>query len=197
MKLQVLLAVALVAVTTAFKPAAKVETFKIDPAASKVEWEGKKVAGKHNGQIKIQSGTLLLNGNNLAGGTFKLDMNSISCTDLEGEYAQKLVGHLKNDDFFGTDKYPTSDFVITKVTAAGAGKINVTGNLTIKGATHPISFAANVARSGKKVTATATNIPVDRTKYDVRYGSKSFFSSIGDKAIDDIFTLNVTLVAAQ
>lgn len=197
MKLQVLLAVALVAVTTAFKPAAKVETFKIDPAASKVEWEGKKVAGKHNGQIKIQSGTLLLNGNNLAGGTFKLDMNSISCTDLEGEYAQKLVGHLKNDDFFGTDKYPTSDFVITKVTAAGAGKINVTGNLTIKGATHPISFAANVARSGKKVTATATNIPVDRTKYDVRYGSKSFFSSIGDKAIDDIFTLDVTLVAAQ
>lgn len=197
MKLQLIAAAALVALTTAFKPAAKVDTFKIDPAASKVEWEGKKVAGKHNGELKIQSGTLLLSGNKLAGGTFKLDMNSLSCTDLEGESAQKLVGHLKNDDFFSVQKYPAADFVITKIAPAAAGKVAVTGNLTVKGATHPLTFQANVVRSGNTVKAVANNIQVDRTKYDVRYGSKSFFSSIGDKAIDDVFTLNVSLVAVQ
>lgn len=126
-----------------------------------------------------------------------MNMNSINCTDLQGEWADKLVGHLKADDFFGVEKYPTSTFVITKVSPAAAGTINVSGNLTIKGITKPLSFPASLSVKGNTVTASAKGVTVDRTKYDIRYGSKSFFDSIGDKAIDDEFTLDITLVASK
>jgi polyisoprenoid-binding protein YceI len=122
-------------------------------------------------------------------------MTSITSTDGAGA---RLEGHLKADDFFGVEKFPTANFVITKVTpAAAAGKLTVSGNLTIKGITKPISFPATLAVKGNSLSAVAKGVKVDRTKYDIRYGSKSFFDSIGDKAIDDEFTLDITLVASK
>lgn len=197
MKLKSLLAIAAVAVFSAFKPATKPENFTVDTKKSTIEWVGKKVTGQHSGTLRVQSGTLGVEGNSLRSGVFKIDMNSLACTDLEGESAKKLEGHLKNDDFFGTSKFPVADFVITKVSPAAAGTVNITGNLTIKGITNPVSFLATVKRTGNTVVAVAKNISVDRTKYGVKYGSKSFFDSIGDKAIDDNFTLSVNLIASK
>jgi polyisoprenoid-binding protein YceI len=175
----------------------KPSNYKVDTQKSLVSWNGKKVAGEHSGTIKLSSGELSLEGTKLAKGSFTMNMNSINCTDLQGEWADKLVGHLKADDFFGVEKYPTSTFVITKVSPAAAGTINVSGNLTIKGITKPLSFPASLSVKGNTVTASAKGVKVDRTKYDIRYGSKSFFDSIGDKAIDDEFTLDITLVASK
>ncbi len=197
MKLKSLLAVAAIAALSAFKPAAKPESFTVDTQKSSIQWVGKKVAGQHSGTLKVQSGTLALEGSTLKAGAFKVDMNSITCTDLEGDGAKKLEGHLKNEDFFATTKFPVADFAITKVSPAAGGSLIVTGNLTIKGITKAISFPAMVKRTGNTVVATAKEVKVDRTKYDVRYGSKSFFDSIGDKAIDDEFILNVNLVASK
>jgi len=124
-------------------------------------------------------------------------MNSITCTDLEGEYAGKLVGHLKSDDFFGVAKYPTAKFVITKAIPQDTkGNYKIVGNLTIKEKTNEVKFAAAVSESNGTVNASG-KITVDRSEYDVRFGSGSFFDGLGDKTIYDEFDLQVTLVAKK
>ena len=115
---------------------------------------------------------------------------------LEGEYLQKLNGHLKSDDFFGVEKYPTASFKITKVEANGTnGKYKVTGDITIKETTKSISFDTQLVTEGDKVIA-VSDITIDRSEFDVRYGSGSFFDNLGDKTIYDDFTLQVKLVTA-
>lgn len=162
----------------------------VNTEKSTVEWVGKKIGGQHNGNIKLKSGSLELKDGNIAGGEFVIDMNSMTCLDLEDEgYNQKLIGHLKSDDFFGVATYPTATFKVTKATPFKDGKAKVSGNITIKGKTEPISFDVV-----KKENTYSASIDVDRSKFDVRYGSTSFFDSLGDKAIDDIFNLNVKLV---
>jgi polyisoprenoid-binding protein YceI len=156
---------------------------------STVIWTGKKVGGKHNGTINVKSGELSFDvAGNLIGGEFELDMNSILCTDLSGSKAEKLVGHLKSDDFFGVDKHPTSSLKITDVSAKGNDIYQITSDITIKGTTKQITFEANVNED----TATA-QITIDRSEFNVRYGSGSFFKSLGNKAIKDKFTLDVEL----
>ncbi|WP_443944590.1 YceI family protein [Pedobacter sp. AW1-32] len=188
----IFLLVAVVALS-AFKNPTKPVTYTVDVAKSTVTWIGKKVTGSHNGTIALKSGSINVDGKNVTGGTFVIDMNSIK--DADG--SEKLEGHLKADDFFGTAKFPTSTFVITKVTGSGANA-TVAGNLTIKGITKPITFPATVTvGTDGTVTALAGKIVVDRTKYDIKYGSKSFFDSIGDKAINDEFEIAVKLVAKK
>ena len=193
LKINTILLLAAVVGLSAFTNPNKPVSYTVDAAKSTITWLGKKVTGSHNGTISLKSGSLNVNGKNVTGGTFVIDMTSIK--DADG--SEKLEGHLKADDFFGSTKYPTSTFVITKVTGSGTN-VNVTGNLTIKGITKPLSFPATVTVNGDgTASALAGKITVDRTKYDIRYGSKSFFDSIGDKAIDDNFEIGVKLVAKK
>jgi polyisoprenoid-binding protein YceI len=115
-------------------------------------------------------------------------MTSITTTDIKGEYAAKLDGHLKADDFFGTDKYPTSKLVFKKIANKGNDVYTVTADLTIKDVTAPVKFDITV----KGNTAT-TSFKVDRTKFGIKYGSGSFFDNLGDKTINDDFELTVSL----
>lgn len=160
------------------------EKKEIKTDKSKVVWKGYKVTGSHEGTISIQSGFLTFNESKLVGGEVVIDMATLGSTDLQGEYKGKLDGHLKSDDFFGVENHPTATLVFTNVTASGKNSYNVTGNLTIKGKTSPITFAISIY--GNKATA---SLKVDRTKYDVRYGSTSFFDGLKDKAIYDEFDL--------
>lgn len=120
-------------------------------------------------------------------------MTSITDTDLtDASYNQKLVGHLKSADFFGVEKFPIATMKITKATKFSKGKASVTGVITIKGKTEPITF--DIVKSGSIYTA---KLEIDRSKHDVKYGSTSFFDSLGDKAIDDIFILDIKLVTTK
>lgn len=163
-------------------------TKKINVAKSGIEWTGKKVTGQHNGTINLQSGALVFKGKVLKGGTFVVDMTSINTTDLSGKGKESLDGHLKADDFFGVEKHKTANLVFTNISGKGKGLYTVTADLTIKGITKPITFDITV----KGNTAT-TSLKVDRTKYDIKYGSGSFFSDLGDKTINDEFELKVNL----
>ncbi|MES2457100.1 MAG: YceI family protein [Bacteroidota bacterium] len=170
-------------------------TYKVDEQNSKVTWLAKKVTGEHAGNVKVSAGSLILDNNALKGGSFQIDTRSISVTDLTDPEANgKLLGHLKSDDFFGVEKYPAANFVITSVKSTGAGKYDVTGKLTIKGITNPVTFPAVVKTEGNKVQADA-KITVDRTKYGIKFRSKNFFENLGDKTIADDFELNVALTA--
>lgn len=195
MKLKSTLIAGAAILAMAFTTAKTVE-YKLDNSKSKVTWIGKKVTGEHTGNINVSDGTLITDGTNVTGGTFNIDMTSITCTDLKDGMDQKLVGHLKSDDFFSVDKHPKSTLVIKSVSAAGNDKYNIKGDLTIKGITHPIEFPAFIKVS-KKLIAAKAEITVDRTKYDIKYRSKNFVENIGDKAIDDNFILNVDLVAKK
>jgi len=192
-KINLTLAIVAIIALSAFKSGIKPVTYTVDAAKSTITWIGKKVTGSHNGTISLKSGSLNVNGKSVTGGTFVIDMTTIK--DADG--SEKLEGHLKADDFFGASKFPTSTFVITKVAGAGAN-VTVSGNLTIKGITKPLSFPATVAvNADGTVTALSGKILVDRTKYDIKYGSKSIFDSLGDKAIDDDFEIAVKLVAKK
>ncbi|MDC1197334.1 YceI family protein [uncultured Algibacter sp.] len=151
---------------------------------SEVVWKGYKVTGSHEGTIAIQSGSLTFEDEKLTGGEIVINMTTINTTDLEGEYKGKLDGHLKSDDFFGVANYPTATLVFKDVTASGKNAYAVSGELTIKGKTNPVTFTISIY--GSKATA---SLKVDRTEYDVRYGSASFFDGLKDKAIYDEFDL--------
>ncbi len=165
------------------------QTKKVDASKSTINWVGKKVTGAHEGTINLKDGALVFKGKKLVGGTFVVDMTSMTVTDLKaGQGKEKLEGHLKADDFFGTDKFATSTLVFKKIASKSANLYTVTADLTIKGITKPVTF--DLATTANTANA---NVVVDRTKYKIEYNSASIFSAIGDKAINDDFTLAVAL----
>ena len=173
---------------TTEKTTKAVEKKVINTEASTITWKAYKVTGSHEGTINLASGNLDFNGTILTGGAFVVDMTTINTTDLEGEYKQKLDGHLHSDDFFGTATHKTASLEITSVKASGKNAYNATANLTIKNITKEVNFTISVY--GSKATA---NLKVDRSQFDVRYGSGSFFDNLGDKTIYDEFDLVVDL----
>jgi polyisoprenoid-binding protein YceI len=165
------------------------EKLTADTGKTSLQWLGEKVTGQHTGTINLKEGWLNWKDNRIVTGEFTIDMTSLK--DSEGN--ERLVGHLKSDDFFGVEKFPISMLVITGSDSFEKGTAVVKGTLTIKGVTNPIEFKAT---SQKKEDGTwfYANIVVDRTKYNIRYGSGSFFDNLGDKVIYDEFKLKVNLL---
>jgi polyisoprenoid-binding protein YceI len=149
----------------------------IDLKKSTLEWTGKKLGGEHYGQIQLSAGHLTFNKNKLTGGTFEMDMTSITCADITDEKSnRRLVDHLKSEDFFSVVRFPTSKFVITKVEPKSTNEYTVTGNLTIKEKTSSITFTAKINTTSNQTIAEATLV-FDRSKYDVKFGSQSFLKT--------------------
>ena len=189
------LPVAILAVAlTAFTDPAETVSYSVDTGASSVKWFAKKVTGAHNGHVKMKSGNLDFQDGVLTGGSFVMDMNSIVCDDLSGESKGKLEGHLKSDDFFGVANYPEATFVITQAVPRGTpGSYKIVGNMTIKESTEEIRFNAQLDEVGEQMVGTTT-ITLDRSQYDIRFGSGSFFENLGDRTIYDDFDLEIELV---
>ncbi len=189
------LAVAILFIDSSFTGKDVSGVYKADTSKSTIAWLGKKVTGEHNGFISVKSASLEVKKGKLIGGEFVIDMSTITNEDVEDPgYKEKLVGHLKSDDFFGVEKYPTSKFVITDVEHKSGNEYNVSGNITIKDKTEKIDFPATVTIEGEKVTASA-KVVIDRSKFDIKYRSGSFFDGLGDKMIYDDFELDIKLVA--
>jgi polyisoprenoid-binding protein YceI len=178
-----------IALLVALGTTVSAQTKKVDVAKSNVNWVGKKVTGQHSGTISLKDGALVFTGKKLTGGNFTVDMTTINTTDLQaGKGKEDLDGHLKADDFFGTATHPTATLVFKSLGAKGKNTYAVTADLTIKAITKPVTFNIVV----NKNVATA-KLAVDRTKYDIKYGSGSFFEGLGDKTISDNFDLVVNL----
>jgi polyisoprenoid-binding protein YceI len=174
------------------------QSYKVDAAKSTLDWKAEKITGFHEGAIDIKSGTMKIDKDKIISGSFVINMNTITCTDLtDAEYNQKLVGHLKSPDFFDVAKFPEATFTITKPVDVSKSVTEIHGNLSIKGIVKPLIFKAVVLKTGTSYVFNANSIVVDRTKYDIKYGSGSFFSDLGDKAIYDEFTLKLKLTVVQ
>ena len=181
---------------TLFAGNGPIETFAVNVSASKVSWRGYKVTGQHYGAIALKNGSLQFQDGKLTGGQFTVDMPTIQVQDMSGEYGQKLEGHLKSDDFFGVAAFPTSTLTFKKVTFKGDNLYDITAEMTIKGKTNQVQFQAKVLQAGNQILGEAS-LKIDRSKYDVRYGSPTFFGDMGDKAIYDEFDLTVNIVAGK
>lgn len=184
--------------------AAEGTSYAVDIANSKVLWEGSKPTGTHNGTVNISEGSVSVKDGKVTGGSFIMDMNSIVSLDQQGDMKANLEAHLKGtaagkeDDFFNAPKYPTAKFEITKM----AGLANnpeathlVYGNLTMREITHEVGFKAKVDVTGTSVSVSSPQFVIDRTKWDIKYGSKSIFDDLKDKFINDEIGLQVTLMA--
>jgi len=164
----------------------KKEDVKIKSGA--LAWVGSKVTGSHEGTIGLKSGYLTLDNNDLVGGEFVIDMTTIVCTDLSGKGKASIEGHLKSDDFFSVDKFPTASLTILGVKKKSLGQYQVNANITIKSMTQEIMFDAEI----KEKTAKA-KLVIDRTEFGIIYKSGNFFEELADKAIYDEFKLSIEL----
>jgi polyisoprenoid-binding protein YceI len=173
-------------------------TYTANTDKSMIEWKGFKPTGSHTGTIAITEGSVNVNAGAIESGSFAIDMNSIVVTDIpaEDEGNGKLVGHLKNSDFFDVETYPSAKFEVTAIETI-EGKTILSGNLTLKDATNNISFPVATQMNGDLMTLTSDTFTIDRSKWNIKHGSKSFFDNLGDKFINDDMELKVTLVASK
>jgi polyisoprenoid-binding protein YceI len=170
------------------------EKYMIDDSESTIKWKGKKIGTVHEGTIRIKEGYLLVKNDSVVGGNVQIDMNTIVVVDLKDEtYNAKLVGHLKDKDFFDAVEHPIATFALSGI-KSGEGNEMVNGQLTIKGIKKDIEFPAKVTISDNKVSANGTAV-VDRTLWDIKYGSGKFFENLGDKTISDDIEIEFDLVA--
>ncbi len=184
----------LVLIGSAFTEPATKATYKANTSKSKILWKGYKVTGSHEGTLNLKNGELTYTDGQLSGGSFDIDMTTLNCTDLDGGGKTKLEGHLKSPDFFDVANHPSASFVITKVVSRGTpGDYKIVGNLTIKETTKEIKFLTKISDDGNGKTAEATTT-IDRSDFNVRYGSGSFFDNLGDRTIYDDFDLTINLV---
>jgi polyisoprenoid-binding protein YceI len=168
--------------------------FQIHQASSAVHWTGKKVLGLHTGNINIAGGFVEITHNNIAGGEITIDMTSITVTDIEDKKnSQDFLKHLLTDDFFSVDKFKTSKLIITGSNKIDTNKFKIDGNLSIKDISHPISFISSIEIFTDTLHSLG-DLVVDRTLYNIRYGSGKFIDNLGDKLIYDDFVLQFKLV---
>ncbi|MEO7988464.1 MAG: YceI family protein [Chryseolinea sp.] len=170
------------------------EKYSIDTKESVVAWKGSSVEGAHTGYVYISKGELMIDNGQLMGGTVEIDMSTIEGEDHRSD--NNLINHLKDPDFFDVKKFPISTFAITKVALADGENINVTGNLTIKGITHEVTFPAKMEVKDGIVKANG-KLGIDRTLWDVRYNSGKFYDNLADKTISDSIEFHIKIVAKK
>jgi len=177
--------------------AANAQTYKAQADKTVIYWHGEKVGGEHDGSIKLKSGELVISGNKPVSGYVIIDMTTITNSDISNDgMRERLVNHLKSDDFFGVETYPEARFDISGSEVSNGGSIKLKGTITIKGISKPMEFVSSMESADGSLVFKG-HMEIDRTLFDVRFGSKKFFDNIADSAIDDIFTLDYELFLSK
>lgn len=175
------------------------EVYIVDTDASVIHWKGSKPTGEHHGTVQLKTGELQITDKSITGGSFIIDLSSIVNEDIEDpEMNAKLVGHLKSPDFFHVDSFPVAEFEITSVVPQEQDPDythSVSGNLTMKDITKNITFKANVEITEGQIKATTNDFIIDRTVWNVNYGSKKVFDNLKDNFIHDEMGLKIELIA--
>lgn len=172
-------------------------TFEIQKESSTVNWTGKKVLGLHTGTINISSGTIDINNGNIDGSEVVIDMTSLTITDIsDPQTLQDFRNHLWDDDFFSIEKYQTSSLKIEHGEMVDDKEYKLSGQLTIKDITRPVTFRAKIEVLTDFLYSTG-ELQIDRTLYNIRYGSGKFIENLGDKLIYDEFILQFKLIGQK
>ena len=154
-----------------FKPGndKKQTALTVNTVKSRIDWVASKKSDFHTGYFPIKSGQVMVDGSGkLTGGKFILDMSNVKVTDAGG--GDGLNGHLKRADFFDVEKFAEATFEITNVSYSADNVANITGNVTIKGTTVPVSIVANIRNSDEKGFFAQSFVNLDRTVLGINYG---------------------------
>ena len=168
--------------------------YVMDNDNSSIKWTGRELSTKsHYGSLQMKNGSLTVNTDGTVNGIIKIDMTTIDCEDLQGRSKASLERHLRSDDFFSVESHPIATLTFKSQGGIGAGnKLAFNGDLEIKGISHPISFESEVKNVDPKVSA-LVNMTFDRSKYNVRFRSGTFFQNLGDKLIYDDIEISVDI----
>jgi rhodanese-related sulfurtransferase len=187
--------------TVAAEPALQDGTYRIDTGNSRLEWIGRNLNNRHYGRIAIREGELAIANGRPAGGGIVLDMQSISNLDLQDPtWHDMLIRHLKSDDFFAVERFPTASFTLAGWEAQEgispeAPRWMATGDLTIKDVTRPVRFPAIVAPQQDGSIKAHAAFDIDRTLWNVCYGSCRLFERLGMHLVHDMISLELFIVA--
>ena len=164
---------------------------------SQITWTGRAVGKEHVGTVGIKNGTFNFVESKMVGAMFTIDMTTIADDDLDGAMKEKLVTHLKSDDFFGVEKFPEAYVKIMSVEdGADAGYIKANAELTIKGIMHPVLIYGKTSMENGRAKFEG-DVTIDRTLWDIKFGSEKFIEGTGVQVIDDNITFNITLVSEE
>ena len=171
----------------------------VDASTSVINWIGYKIGGDHAGTIKLESGSISIDGDKILSGSFTINMNSIQNTDMdEGKMRDQLVAHLKSEDFFDVSKYPTATFDITSANKLDSNNYMIEGNLKMKDVTKNISFEVQITKNEKGVYTAVSNVfVINRTEWNVNYGSKNVFKDLKDAVIKDDVEIKLAISAHE
>ncbi|MEC7654149.1 MAG: YceI family protein [Bacteroidota bacterium] len=163
--------------------------YMLTKVESVIIWTAKKINGSgHTGTISTTNGKMKVMDGEIKGGIMTIDMNTFTCTDLEGEDKEGFESHLKSEDFLDVEKFPTSDIKIISVTQQ-EDKLISQIKLQMHGSTveyeTPILIKEKVIEDGTIAYEISGELEIDRTKHKINYGSGSFFDNLGDRAIND------------
>ena len=165
---------------------------------TELSWIGKEISTKiHTGTLNLSDGTIQIIDENTINGNITIDMSSINVTDLQGRAKEMLEGHLRSADFFEVENYPNATLNFkSKSYNKLKNLIDFEGQLTIKDISNPIFFSATLIESSPYLKAKSI-LSFDRSKYNVRFRSGSFFENLGDKLILDDIDVNIVLVTEK
>lgn len=176
------------------------KTYRADLTKSLIEWTGRNIGGKHTGTLRLASGELTVTAGKVSGGEFIIDMNSMANTDLaDRSLATVLLQHLMSEDFFETKKYPEGRFVLRiaePLSGIPLGRPNylIRGALTLKGIERELDFAAIIGMQEPGTLVAQANFDIDRTEWNVLYGSGRFFEKLGTHLVNDLISLQLKVV---
>jgi polyisoprenoid-binding protein YceI len=173
--------------------------YNVDLEASLLNYEGSKPTGKHFGTVNFKSGMFTFDAGTVTSGSVVFDMNTIDDKSVTGDSKQKLDGHLKSDDFFDVANFPEAKFEFISMEPLENPREGFThtftGNMTIKGITHQLSFRVEMEENGDQVIIEAPQFVFDRTIFDIKYNSGKFFSDLKDRLINDDIGISFRMVA--
>ena len=175
------------------------KTIQIDTSKSVINWKAYKTGGSHIGTVKIWQGSIDLDDDGIpVGGSITFDMNTISDTDQPAPLKASLEQHLKSDQFFDIEKFPTSQFIVEKVdhTADSDGYYAVSGFMSLKGIKNEILFKIKFVTIDKEIKIESNTIHLDRTRWGISYGSKNIFKKLADHVVADVFDVTGEIYAA-
>ncbi len=175
-----------------------IDSYNIDIKKSNVKWIGSKITGSsHEGNISFLDGKIKMDHGKLIAADFIIDMNSITNTDIESaSSSKKLIKHLKNEDFFDVENFPKAFFKLIRATQNTDGSYQVVGELSIKKFKDVINFKMNATTKGDSFIADG-KFTFDRTKFDVIYGSGTFFDNLGDRAINNEVEMSFNITSSK
>ena len=176
--------------------------YRIDTDQSIIEWFGRNPNTKHYGTVRISDGQIQIENNTITGAA-EIDMNSIENINLAGDELQPvLVSHLKSDDFFLVNVFPTAKFTITGGNLAedphlSAPNYKVDGTLELRGVKADIAFASTISHTDNNGLIAEAHFDIDRTRWNVIYGSTRFFENLGMHLVFDLISFQVRIVAKR